>query len=259
MTVNLPAHRDDPALEIAALARRYRRAGGPVVALANRVGAQLDEAMKHLPAGTRQAIDRATMAALEQAFRLAQTGRRHAPRTGPLGAQAAAALTGAAGGAGGLPTALAEIPVTVTLFLHAISEAARAEGFDPDTPEVRAECFRVFTAGSPMPEDDALDTGFLGARLALNGAAVQKLVAAIAPGISAILARKLAAQAVPVLGAVTGAALNAAYLSYFRELAAIRFALLRLTLLHGPATVANGFAEAVRLPVTEATPVRPPG
>jgi hypothetical protein len=143
------------------------------------------------------------------------------------------------------------------VFLHAIAQAARDEGFDSESPVVRAECLRVLQAGSPMPDDDALDTGFVGARLALNGQAVQKLVAVVAPALSTILARKLAAQAVPVLGAVTGAALNAAYLSYFRELAAIRFALMRLTLLHGPDRVAQGFSAALRLPVTEARAVPP--
>jgi hypothetical protein len=256
MVTTLPVPVSDPALEIAALARRYRRAGGPVIALANRLGAQLDEALRHLPAGARAAIDRATTAALSQAFRVAQAGR-HAPRTGPAGTQALAALTGAMGGAGGLAGAVVEVPVTITVFLHAIRESARAEGFDPDAPAVQSECLRVLTAGSPMPQDDALDTGFIGARLALNGQAMQKLIATVAPALSAILARKLAAQAVPVLGAVTGAALNAAYLAYFRELAAIRFALMRLTLLHGPDRVAQDFSAAVRLPVTEARAVPP--
>lgn len=258
MTAVLPVPHADPDLEITALARRYRRAGGPVITLANRLGAQLDEAMAHLPDSLRATIGTATESALGHAFRAARAGGRHAPRTGPRGTQALAALTGAMGGAGGLAGSVAEVPVTITIFLHAIRESARAEGFDPDDPAVRAECLRVLQAGSPMPQDDALDTGFIGARLALNGKAVQKLVATVAPALSTILARKLAAQAVPVLGAVTGAALNAAYLSYFRELAAIRFALMRLTLLHGPDRVARAFAAQVRLPLTEVQAVRQP-
>ena len=67
-----------------------------------------------------------------------------------------------------------------------------------------------------------------GARFAVTGAALNKLVATLAPKIATILGQKLAAQAVPVLGAVSGAALNAAFLSHYRELARIRFRLLRL-------------------------------
>ncbi len=91
-----------------------------------------------------------------------------------------------------------------------------------------AECLKVFAAGSPLATDDGVDTTFLSARLTLTGPALQGLITAVAPKLAAVLTQKLAAQAVPLLGAVSGAALNAAFLTYYRELAAIRFALLRL-------------------------------
>jgi hypothetical protein len=60
-----------------------------------------------------------------------------------------------------------------------------------------------------------------------------------------VLGQKLAAQAVPVIGAVSGAALNAAFLSYYREIARIRFALLRLAAVHGAEPVMAAFRAAV--------------
>jgi hypothetical protein len=51
---------------------------------------------------------------------------------------------------------------------------------------------------------------------------------------------------VPVLGAVTGAGLNAAFLTHYRELAHIRFALLRLTVLHGAEPVRMAFEKELR-------------
>jgi hypothetical protein len=63
-----------------------------------------------------------------------------------------------------------------------------------------------------------------------------------------VLGQKLAAQAVPVVGAVTGAALNAAFLSYYRELARIRFALLKLSEVHGAEQVLSAFRAAVEPP-----------
>jgi hypothetical protein len=161
--------------------------------------------------------------------------------------------SGAAGGAGGLPTALAELPVAVTLILHAIRQAARAEGFDPDDPAIRAECIRVFGAGSPLAEDDGINTSFFSARLTLTGPAVQKLIATVAPKLAAALGQKLAAQAVPVIGAVTGAALNAAFMNYYTEIARVRFALLRLGQIHGAEQVMVEFRAAVDAPrVTKA-------
>ena len=160
----------------------------------------------------------------------------------------AVALSGAVGGAGGLATALAEIPLSVTLILNAIRAEARAAGFDPDAVGVREDCLRIFGAGSPLAGDDGVNTSFLTARLALPGPAVQNLIATIAPRLALVLGQKLAAQAVPVLGAVTGAALNAAFLNYYRELARIRFALVRLYEVHGTDPVNAAFAAAVEPP-----------
>lgn len=250
----LPALVPDPvpAAEIAQLAARTRRAGGPLIALMTRLGGALEARLAVLPAPARHRIETLVRAALERGFALAAPGR-HAPDLGPHAAPALAALTGALGGAGGLATALAELPFTITLILHAIRRAAEAEGFDPDDPAIRAECLAVFAAGSPLARDDGVDTAFLGARLALTGPALQKLIASVAPRLAATLGQKLAAQSVPVLGALSGAALNAAFLGYYRELARIRFALLRLAGQHGAEPVLNAFAAATRpAPLTRA-------
>lgn len=242
-TPALPAIIEDPAPEIARLALQYRRANGPVITLVNRLGLRLEEQVQGLPPAFRARLEAAVAEALARAFKVARLGR-FAPATGPAGARALAALTGAAGGAGGLVTALAEIPVTVTVFLHAIAREAAAEGFDPEDPGVQAECLRVLASGTPLADDDGVDTSFLGARLALTGGAVQKLIATVAPAVASLLTRRLAAQAVPVLGAVTGAALNAAYLGYYREMAAVRFGLMRLAATHGAEPVLAGFVHA---------------
>ncbi len=247
MTASLPVLAPDPAakasVEVAALGRRWRRARGPVISLLNRLGGQLEQALSALPPGLRDRMDGAVAAALSRGLSLAAEGRR-APGLGRHAAPAAAALAGALGGAGGLPTALAEVPVTVTLILAAICRAAEAEGFDTADPWVRGEVLRCLASGGPGAGDDGLDTAFLGARLALSGPALQKLLATVAPSLSVVLARTLAAKTVPLLGAAAGAAVNAAYLSYWREAAEVRFALLRLAQHHDPAGIAALFAEA---------------
>jgi hypothetical protein len=77
---------------------------------------------------------------------------------------------------------------------------------------------------------------------------VQRIITAVAPRLAAALGQKLAAQAVPVLGAVTGAALNATFLNYYREIARIRFALLRLSETHGAEQVLASFTRACETP-----------
>jgi hypothetical protein len=232
------------AADVAELARRYKRANGPVIRLVNRLGGTLENQLSSLPYGVRSQIERMTAQALAVAYGLAA----RAPDLGPRGPMAAVIAAGAAGGAGGLPTAVAELPVTVTLFLNAIRAEARDAGLDPDADWVRAECLEVFAAGGPLAQDDGVNTSFLASRLALSGSTVQNLVTAIAPKLAAVLGQKLAAQAVPILGAVSGAALNAAYLSYYREIARVRFAILELARVHGTEAVETEFRLAVTPP-----------
>jgi hypothetical protein len=239
--------------EIADLSRRYRRANGPVISLVNRMGGGLEKQLAQLPVALRARVGQVTETALVQAWTLADRSAKHIPDPGRRGTLAAAMVTGAAGGAGGIATSLAELPVTVTMILHAIRAEAVAAGHDPSDAAIRAECLRVFAAGSPLAEDDGIDAAFLSARLTMTGPALQALIASVAPKLATALTQKLAAQAVPILGAVSGAALNAAYLSYYREIASIRFALLRLGFVHGETSVLEAFRIATTArPITQA-------
>lgn len=245
---NLPAiAAPDRSAEIRVLARRYRRANGPVMAIVNRFGGAVEQKMDMLPEALRAQVGVAVEKALMAAHGVAGAGDR-LPDTGRKGPMAAAMISGAVGGAGGIATSVAELPVTVTVILHAIRRAAREAGFDPDDPAIRAECLRVFTAGSPLASDDGVNTSFLSARLTVTGPAIAQVIHAVAPKLAAVMGQKLATQAVPVLGAVAGAALNAAFLSYYREMAEIRFALLALAQQHGAEEILGAFAEAVTPP-----------
>ncbi|MBM3615014.1 MAG: staphylolytic protease PREPROENZYME LASA [Alphaproteobacteria bacterium] len=245
MTANLPAlPSPDLNRDIAVLARDAKRANGPLMALVNKLGGSMEQQLALLPPSLRVEVERVTAGALMAAHGLAGLGGE----AGGRGTMAAVLATGAAGGAGGLVTSVAELPVTITIILRAIRAEAVKAGFDPDEPGTRAACLEVFAAGSPLAGDDGVNTSFLSARLTLTGPALQGLIAMVAPRLAAALGQKLAAQAVPVLGAVSGAAINAAFLRYYREVARIRFALMRLAVQHGAATVAARFAEATAAP-----------
>lgn len=251
----MPALPDqDPEAEIQRLAQDLRRANGPVMGLVNRLGGRLEDQISLLPERYRGQLERAVSLALSAGYGAARQGERlgaslpgRIGKAGPGGRMAAAVTAGALGGAGGLATALAELPLTVTLFLGAIRDEARRAGLDPDDPAIRAECLRVFGAGSPLAEDDGVNTSFLSARLTVTGPALQKIIATVAPRFAAALGQKLAAQAVPLLGALSGGALNAAFLSYYREVARLRFALLTLSARHGP-QVMTRFSEIASPP-----------
>lgn len=230
----------DFSTEIAELARAYVRANGPVMTLVNRLGGGIEKYIAALPPKVGVEVERITARGLALAF---GAGAR-VPELGRRGTMAAAVASGVVGGAGGLLTSMAELPVTITVILSAIQAEARAAGFDPAEPAVRAACLQTFAAGSPLARDDGVNSGFVSVRLTLTGPALQRLIASVAPKLATALGQKLAAQAVPVLGALSGAALNAAYLGYYREMARIRFALMRLSVRHGAEAVVAAFAAA---------------
>ncbi|MFC3182604.1 EcsC family protein [Cypionkella sinensis] len=233
--------------EIAELARAYKRANGPLMTLVNKIGGGLEKQAALLPDALRGQIEQVVIRALTAAHGVAGLADQ-GPRMGGRASTLAAMATGAAGGAGGLVTAIAELPVTVTLMLHTIRAEAIRAGFDPSEPGIRAACLEVFAAGTPLAGDDGVNAAFFSARMTLTGPAIQKLIATVAPKLAATMGQKLAAQAVPVLGAVSGAALNAAFLSYYREMARIRFALMRLAETQGGEAVVAAFARAIEPP-----------
>jgi hypothetical protein len=233
----------DLDVEVAGLAHAYGRANGPLMRLVNRMGGGIEAQMARLPDGVRVEIERAVTAALTRAHDIAAVGR-HAPDLGPRGATWAAMATGAAGGAAGLAGSLVELPLTITVMLHAIRAEAEAAGFDPDDPAIRLTCLEVFSAGSPLRGDDGVNTAFLSARMTVAGGGFQRVIAVVVPRLTMVFGEKLALQAVPIVGAVTGAALNAMFLNYYREVARIRFRLMRLAEVHGAEAVLAGFAAA---------------
>ena len=245
---DLPALRaPDLGVEIDGLAYAAARANGPLLRLVNRLGGGIEAQLGKLPVKLRGDLERLTARALELAHDAARVGA-HAPDLGRRGSTFAAMATGAVGGAAGLAGSLVELPVTVTIMLHAIRREAVAAGYDPDQDFIRLACLDVFAAGSPLRADDGVNTAFLSARLAVAGPTLQRVVATVAPRLALVLGEKLAAQAVPVLGALTGAALNAAFITYYREIARIRFRLMRLSEVHGTEAVMLAFAQAKVLP-----------
>ncbi|MCM2560645.1 EcsC family protein [Lutimaribacter sp. EGI FJ00015] len=216
--------------EMRALARRYAAAGGVGIQVLNLIGGQAESLLDRLPKGVRDNLDGTTERALRVAMRAAHSSRGVvADQPGWLNT-AVTTTMGAAGGFGGLPSAMAELPVTVTVLLRAIQGVAAEHGFDPGAENVQFDCIRVLASAGPLDEDDGSDLAFIGTRLTLTGATLNGLIARVAPRLATVLGQKLAAQTVPLLGAVAGAATNYAYTSYYQEMAHVHFRLRRLAI-----------------------------
>lgn len=220
----------DPKLvtELDALAWRHRGASGPVMQVLGFLGGSAEGLVNRLPAGVRSGLEGATERALDTAMAAARRSRGVVADRPDWVNTALATAMGAAGGFGGLPGALAELPFTVTMLLRAIQGIAAEHGFDPASDEVRLECLRVFASAGPLARDDGTDMGFFTAKVTITGTGLSGLIARVAPRLSVVLGEKLAAQTAPVLGAVAGAAVNYAFTSYYQEIARVHFGLKRL-------------------------------
>lgn len=241
---NPPTPLDDAArIEIRRLAARQRKANGVLMKAINFVGGQVEDGLNKLPSGTRDQIDELARVALRQSFDVAHKSRQGVGRN--LGSdrmhKILGTLSGALGGFGGLPTAIAELPVATTVIFRAVHHVAVEYGEDPDAEATRMQCLAVFGAGGPGSDDDGVNTAFISARLSISGAAVNGLIRAVAPRFAAVLSQKLATQAVPILGAAAGAGTNYAFVDYYVAMAHVHFGLRKLAREHGEQSVTDFF------------------
>ncbi|MBK0328558.1 EcsC family protein [Rhodobacteraceae bacterium F11138] len=220
----------DVQAELDRLARHYRAAGGAGVQLLTMLGGRAEGLIDRLPRSVRSGLTGATEQALTVAMRAANGSRAAVPDQKGWVNTAVTTAMGAAGGFGGAPTALIELPLTTAMLLRSIQGVAIEHGFDPAARSVQFDCVRVFASAGPLEQDDGADLGFVSLRLTLTGGAMHKLIAAVAPRLATALGQKLAAQTVPVLGAVAGATSNFVYTGYYQQIAHVHFGLRRLAI-----------------------------
>ncbi|MDT8437601.1 MAG: EcsC family protein [Wenzhouxiangellaceae bacterium] len=238
-------------------ARRLLENPSLAARLSDLVGRPLEGGLQRLPDGWRGRIDAITNAALERALQLAISTLNEKSLDPALKRHRfAAALSGGLGGAFGLPALAVELPVSTTLMLRSIGAIAQAQGESLDSPEARVQCLQVFALGGPTRRDDATETGYFATRALLARAvseaaahfagaglgsgsapALARLITAIASRFSIVVSQKAAAQAVPLVGAVGGAMINAAFIEHFQGIARGHFTIRRLERRHGQAWV----------------------
>lgn len=241
--------------ELQAIAKLYADAQGLFMRLVNWAGAATESTLARLPTAWRDVLHGASVAALQTAYDGAHSSQTKsgswlddalASAQGEVWHRSAAAVAGVLGGLGGLATTLVDLPVTTTLILRSIQQIAAGYGEDLAAPEVRNQCLMVFALGGPLPDDDDQAAGLWTARLALTGQAAAALIRAIAPRFGLVAGEKVLAQAVPVLGAVAGAAINATYTEYYQTMAHVHFRLRRLERVHDPDQLRSCFEQIVR-------------
>lgn len=265
MTLPVPAlsaHELDELRQARALLEKP----GLAAQLANAVGAPVEYLFaKRLPAPVTRLVNSSTRKALEQSLRVAvatmDRGAHARARPARTRSHAlAVAATGAAGGAFGLAGLALELPLTTTVILRSIADIARSEGEPLDDPRTTLACFEVLTMGGRSAGDDGSESGYFAARALLaqqvaaaaeyiavhgmvgkGGPVIVQLLGAVAARFSINVSQKVAVQAVPVVGAATGAALNTLFMRHFQRMARGHFTVRRLERRHGAAAVRRAY------------------
>jgi hypothetical protein len=224
------------------------------VRVSNRIGAPIEKGIEHLPEGWAKVVQAATKAALSKALDAAvmTLDENSAKPPATFLHKLSVAASGAVGGAFGLATLPIELTLSTTIMLRSIADIARSHGEDIRQLEVKLACLEVFGLGGFSPSDDSAETGYYAARAALAGAvreaaqyiaqvglteggspAVLRLITGIAARFGVAVSDKLAAQALPLVGAAGGALINTIFIDHFQDVARGHFTVRRLERTYG--------------------------
>ncbi len=203
-------------------------------------GMPIEWAIARLPKGAGEIIKRTTEKAITKALGMAvlTMDRRYRGRSFKWPHRLAVLATGGVGGFFGLPGLAVELPVSTMIMLRSIADIARAEGEDIGKIDTRLACIEVFALGDPTGKDAASETGYYAVRVALSRAlaeagdyiaekglvshsapAIVRLIGRIASRFGVIVSEKAAVEAIPIVGAVAGAAINLLFINHFQSMA----------------------------------------
>lgn len=243
-------------------AKRLLEHPGVATRLLDLLGEPVERATRMLPAGWNAKVQAATRAALGTGlqFAVATMGDEAPHEASNTLHRLSAAASGLVGGMAGLASLAAELPVTTVLMLRSIADIARSEGEDIHSLETQLECLKVFALGGRSTGDNSMDSSYFVVRAALaretgqaaqyiarhglveGGPAIVRLISAIASRFGVVVSEKVAAQAVPIVGAVGGAAVNTFFMSHFQDVARGHFTVRRLERAYGAREVHEAYA-----------------
>lgn len=221
--------------------------------IANALGTPIEKMFSVLPQGAADAISTATNKALQAGLRfgISTIGDRNRSSVEWIH-KSMVIVTGAAGGAFGLPALAIELPVSTVVMLRSIADVARSEGELIKTPEAGLACVEVFALGGRQRGDDAAESAYFAVRAALAKALAEaaehiaerglaregapatiRFITQVAVRFGIPVSEKVMAQSVPVLGAAGGAVINLLFIDHFQDIARGHFIVRRLVVSGG--------------------------
>jgi hypothetical protein len=226
------------------------------------IGMPIEKALTLLPEKWSEVVNEATRNSLETALQAALLTLDDKPQTNSWEFlhTLAVTATGAGGGAFGLLGLPLELPVSTTIMLRSIADIARSEGERLHTPGAKLACLEIFALGGRSKSDDASESAYFLIRGALaksvseaawyiaerglveQGApAIVRFITQVAGRFGVNVSEKVAAQAVPVIGAAGGMVINVLFIDHFQEMARGHFIVRRLERTYDPQLVRSEY------------------
>ena len=228
---------------------------GLAAKITNFLGVPIEKGFDLLPGNWSEIVSSSTRKALQVAVSSAILTIRN-KRVGDIPTNTLhkimAAGSGAVGGFCGLPALPLELPISTTIMMRSIADIARSEEHLLSDPAVKMACIEVFSLGGSGRDDDAAETGYFAIRSGLaksvtnatkyvaknsliekNAPALVKLISQISSRFGIQVSEKMAAQAIPVIGAAGGAIINTLFIDHFQSMARAHFIVLRLEKKYG--------------------------
>jgi hypothetical protein len=256
----------------AALERAVRQLEGPNLAarIADYAGAPVSRVMSMLPRAVNRQVSGLVRDAVMKGLAVAVDTLEEKPvQPAVLFSSLLAGATGGVSGLFGLGALALELPLTTTLMLRAIAAIARHEGEDLLKLEARLACLEVFAYGTKR-SGEQVDVGYYAARTLISkytgdvaalllergtidasAPIVANFVTEIVSRFGVVVSDRIAASAVPIIGAVSGATVNVIFMDHFQKIAKGHFTLRRLERTYGAPSVRQHYASlASALPKT---------
>ncbi len=239
---------------------------GLSIRLINLLGYPIEGIIKVLPGRIGRAIGNAAIKAVGTSFYAALSTMDKKGRSSPFRSlhRAMVMVSGAVGGFFGLPGLIVELPISTTLMLRSIADIARSEGEDLSSVDTHLACITVFALGGRSRSDNAAEAAYYAVRAALTRTLseaaefiaqrgmmeegtpiVIRVMANLASRLGVIVTDKVAAEMIPILGALGGASINLLFISHFQSAARGHFIVRRLERKYGEEIVKREYEKVL--------------
>ncbi len=239
------------------------------IRLTNILGTPIEKGFQMLPAGWTRVVHGSVHSALNRTLQMATLSLSKRPYREPSNRfhRLLVGTSGAVGGLFGLVSLPVELPVSTGLMLRSIADIAQSEGHSLKDVETQMACLEVFALGGRPNEAKGTENRYWIVRAGLartlteattylanrgvvkeTAPAIVRLVTAIAARFSVVVSEQVAAKAIPVVGAASGALINLIFIRHFQRMARGHFVVRRLEKKYGADNVESIY-RSIPIPV----------